>query len=158
MPSRRHSSATDTSARMPSSRMRIFSSAGKLRRVICLVQRSSRAVSALFDAVPDFPFAGDSLITPISSSRARLARIRGELPGRTVGYRTLPRGPISADVGQVPTDSEGITVNSSPDVLIVGNRLIGWRDSVDGTVRCRDNAFAAVTTSPVGCTDVTNNN
>jgi hypothetical protein len=41
-------------------------------------------------------------------------------------------------------------VNSSSDVLIVGNRLIGWRDGVNGTVRCRDDAFAAETTSPVG--------
>lgn len=30
-------------------------------------------------------------------------------------------------------------MNSSSDVLIVGNRLIGWRNGVNGTARCRDN-------------------
>lgn len=40
-PSRQQSSATDTSAPLPSSRMRIFSSAGNFRRVRYLVLRMS---------------------------------------------------------------------------------------------------------------------
>src|SRR5260370_757209 len=47
MPSRRHSSATDTSPRTPSITMRILSSVGNLRRVARLILRiSTRAVSA----------------------------------------------------------------------------------------------------------------
>lgn len=47
MPSRRHSSATDTSPRTPSITMRILSSVGNRRRVARLVLRiRARAVSA----------------------------------------------------------------------------------------------------------------
>jgi len=62
--------------------------------------RRSKQITRRLAALAAVPFEPDSLIIPPSSSRAWLARLRGELPARTVGYRTAPRSPISADVGQ----------------------------------------------------------
>ena len=82
-----------------------------------------------------------------------LARAPGAVvEGNRVGNQTM-----------LLNDSSGIYLTeSSTNVLVVDNRLIGWPSGVSvgyaSSARCRDNLFADVTNLLNSCTDVANNN